>query len=316
MAHFLQRESFLFKIKSLFKRLRGDSNFPALHKEIEHLNGRLVYLEDLLKSTLRVRNLPPAVGHLRLHQQAASVLLKRFTDFLNAHQIEYWLDFGTLLGAYRHQGFVPWDDDLDISLTRQNYDKLLSLLPQWNANNEGFYAKEDHILRIYYKETRAILDVFPYYFGNAVEPLSGKALLDFQNKMENFMAAIPFESDPQARHYAVIPQHYWAEVMRFYKEELLENQPIPEKAYLFYPFHAFACGFSRNLTPFDDFFPLKTMRFEGFDFLVPNQTQRYLESVYGDIESFPNWVLKTHGLSSHLTRIEIDQLSELANMKI
>ena len=60
-------------------------------------------------------------------------LLKELTRVCREHGIRYYAIHGTLLGAVRHAGFVPWDDDVDIALPREDYDRLLAL-PQtvWN----------------------------------------------------------------------------------------------------------------------------------------------------------------------------------------
>ena len=54
-------------------------------------------------------------------------LLLRFDMFCKEHGLRYSLDSGTLLGAVRHKGFIPWDDDVDVNMPRPDYERLLSL---------------------------------------------------------------------------------------------------------------------------------------------------------------------------------------------
>ena len=67
-------------------------------------------------------------------RQAQLVMLRmlKIIDYIcRKHDISYWMCSGTLLGAVRHKGFIPWDDDLDIGMPRADYDLLMSHSKEW-----------------------------------------------------------------------------------------------------------------------------------------------------------------------------------------
>lgn len=80
------------------------------------------------------------------HQQALHTLLVEFDRVCRALEIPYVLYAGTLLGAVRHQGFIPWDDDLDVLMLREDYDRFLREAPGVLDTETFFLQKEfsDH----------------------------------------------------------------------------------------------------------------------------------------------------------------------------
>lgn len=101
-------------------------------------------------------------------------ILKAFHDFCQEHQLRYYLSGGTLIGAIRHKGFIPWDDDIDICMPRPDYMKLIELSKDGMIDQyckiDSRYLDSDcpsSIIRIYDTRTEITFANFkiPYTIG-------------------------------------------------------------------------------------------------------------------------------------------------------
>ena len=62
---------------------------------------------------------------LKRLQQMELEILRDFQDLCERHNIDYFAGGGTAIGAVRHKGFIPWDDDIDVNLVRKDYERFL-----------------------------------------------------------------------------------------------------------------------------------------------------------------------------------------------
>lgn len=107
-------------------------------------------------------------------------ILKYFDDFCKKNDIKYFLGYGTALGAVRHKGFIPWDDDIDVILLYNDYERLIDLLSkedkynlvEGRINSDSYYFfaklcdKNTKMIEYNLKEIPNLgvcIDIFPLY---------------------------------------------------------------------------------------------------------------------------------------------------------
>lgn len=216
------------------------------------------------------------------------------------HNIPYWLDYGTLLGAVRHGGFIPWDDDVDISMMKDDYNRFLAIAPKelpeqfaiQNTNTEKYhyvpftkvidkYSKVTVISKNQLQQKRKYqglwIDIFPVIKGdvrylNLVEPLYVRCFHRIHHfEPFNFKVLVAYMLYP---FVWVAKQIICLQGLLGDKEKIMEDFGVPETAPARQKFYS-------------DYLPTREIQFEGVSFPAPNHTDKVLTKEYGDYMQVP-----------------------------
>lgn len=296
--HFSQRIS---------ERIRYIINYRTETKQ------RITDLEEQVqwfKDHADIMALKPATGYLRDKQLRTEQFANDFFEEIKELGIKPFLICGNLIGAYRHKGFVPWDDDLDFGLMRDDYEKLIDFCKKnysveiyngkWSEySTDKHVSRMDHAIREHPDEY--ILDIWV----DQIQITRGTSCID--------RLALDFWSfDYYADDYS-IEDHmqylrelsekkkkidYVDKIVEFLKNERINNPVISkERTQIIFPGIDNVEGFLRIDQTKDwlytkDTLPLKKISYESSEYWVPNNMEKWLEYEYPDYMDFPKDVGK------------------------
>ena len=258
-----------------------------------------------------VPSIPPAQGILRDIQLASLKILQQLDIVCKKNGIVYWLDFGTLLGAVRHKGFIPWDDDIDVSMPRADYERFAALFNQQtqdpNLRAELFLNRKraSVILKIRRKDLpHVFVDIFPVDF--CATRMDNKEKLAFTHQLKKLAHRPSFSAKevpaPQKLYNQCLAEQY----------KLVKFQQNTQPQTVFYGTDFFHATHPYNAFDYETIFPLKEIPFEGHLFPCIAKTDAYLTQIYGNYKKLPH-ELHFHTLTVNIPSQEQQALHDYIN---
>ena len=250
---------------------------------------------------------------LRQLQNALVEILEYVKRVCEQNDLQYLLIGGTALGAKRHEGFVPWDDDIDIGLPRSDYEKLVTILRKQNngyilqdeynepnyfcpfvkVRKEGTIFKEKISVGLY-KNNGIYIDVFP------IDTLSSRSSLKTIISMWNIKLlnhALRFRYCRSIYNrgamlsklkdwvlyipFALIPRDCLLNMLK--KNMTAQNKEEKKYAANF----AGTNKIEKEIMDYSTFFPVREIMFEGHLYPCPRDIDVYLRNLYGDFMKLP-----------------------------
>ena len=252
-------------------------------------------------------NLPAATGNMRLYQLAAAQLLFEFDAFCREHGLCYWLQSGTLLGAVRHKGFIPWDDDLDVAMCRNDIERAIQLVaddPRYEITVRYDWYVNCRQMRFRYADERipCFVDLFAFDLVTAVDKQAfvtreaERAALEADLAADESLAAYWNAGaqfvDDDTEEGQLVRVHFDRHLQELKDKGLLASS-LDEAEGVVWAIDNVNSGVRHHswyFLPKEAVWPLATMPFEGHDVSVPADAERCLTDIFGDIYELPHTV--------------------------
>lgn len=251
-----------------------NKTIETINKELDSANT----LINLLFSNFDVK----AKGLLRLEQELCLELLRLVDEICKKNSLDYWLHAGTLLGAVRHGGYIPWDDDVDIAMMRKDFELFLDKFDEEISKNPFL---KDNIRIDYYKfdENWKPNNYFVMLFAQVVlkKPLSKIDIFIF-----DFIEEDIDEKSFYKEYRKIKRQFIWEVKNNKYPPEVgLEkyNKILKtSKNNTNYIIRSLESHIKTQLFKSDVIFPLNQIKFDKYIFPCPNNLEAYISDLYGE----------------------------------
>ena len=297
-----------------------------MKKQIEDLNEKNDYLffclqhlegETNLETRKRVfKNIPHAEGKLRTIQAVTNYILMRLKEICDKNSIEFFLMAGTLLGAIRHEGYIPWDDDIDIGMMRSDYERLTDVIKNDSQIEMSTYygVLGNRQIKVKLKKSDLFfVDIYLFDYIDTNEQIINSRWEETQNISREIdrliLKSLPAKASIKDWSRPIILDDVEQSVIQ-YTREIYDKYDYLGKGDYFCPAIDMPSGFRKNhpILKVEDHFPFAAMTFEGKQYGVWKNYMEYFEHIY-DPWDLPRSI-KPHLLKEYgNTQAELDRLT-------
>lgn len=262
------------------------------------------------KDKIDITKVPQAQGLLRDIQLANLALLKELAYVCEKNNFKYILDAGTLLGAVRHSRFIPWDDDIDILMFREDYEKIVSVFKNATRNSD-IYAEyhrdkdtnSQYFIKIKHKKCPFLgVDIFP--LDTYGKHLSLKEQLKATNKICKILKHLKKEINPNISN-----KETKTILTKTMKENILLSSANENGDFVY------GVDFAHKLKNWfldrDIVLPLRKIQFEDSKYTTVNKPKEFLKNIYGDYMKYPKKMKILHYSYKNLTSEQLETIKKL-----